>query len=759
MIYLENETYLLGKLFREAELYAYEKRHEFLAPEHLLLSIVNHPFFKPVLKEFDIQSMIEDYISNFFEKVPNFIEYSIEDLSLSEGLQKVLITADSISKNDKIEMLSVYSIIRAMTELENPFLMIIISEVYNGVTKNFLKDVLNCSRAELLEMVGVRDGYEGNDEDLDEIEEDDMEDISSKDWKQFVSCVNEKVDLHNPLIGREFELERTIQILCRKEKNNPLHIGEPGVGKTAIVYGLAMLINENKVPDCLKNSKIFSVDMGTLIAGTQFRGEFEKRLKNVLEGVKEEKNAILYIDEIHTIVGAGRTDKGSLDASNILKPYLESGEIRFMGATTYEEYNKNFINDKALSRRFEQVSIPEPTIPECVKILNGIKKRFEDFHKVIYTEDAINFAASASAKYITGKFLPDKAVDLLDEAGAWLQIHPTMEAVQVVDKKLISEVLSKICKVDILAEDKDEMSKLIDLEERIKKQVFGQDKAVLEVTEAVQMASTGLVDDNKPMASLLFVGPTGVGKTEMARVLASEMGVPLIRFDMSEYVEKHSVAKLIGSPAGYVGYENGGLLTDAVRKSPHCVLLLDELEKAHQDIYNILLQVMDYAVLTDNKGQKTDFRHAIIIMTTNAGAQYAKQMVGFVKGKTVGEAMMKSVKSTFKPEFLNRLTAVTIFNEMSREMAEKILHKRLGFLREKLEAKKVTLKLSNEAVDYILNEGFSPEYGGREIDRVINNQLKPLLMRGLLHGTIKEGQAIVVTMYENKLTINSHVNI
>lgn len=424
-----------------------------------------------------------------------------------------------------------------------------------------------------------------------------------------------------------------------------------------------------------------------------------------------------------------------------------------MGATTYEEYNHNFIRDKAFSRRFEHITVPEPSIDECVTILNGIKKNYEDYHCVTYTNEAIRYAASSSAQYITGRYLPDKAVDLLDEAGAWRKLNPSNDAIQIVDKKVIAEVLSNICKVNILAEDKNDLQKLIDLEERIKAQIFGQDIAVSEVTEAVQMASTGLIDENKPMASLLFVGPTGVGKTELARVLASELGVPLIRFDMSEYAEKHTVAKLIGSPAGYIGYEDGGLLTDSIRKTPYCVLLLDELEKAHQDIYNILLQVMDYAVLTDNKGQKADFRHVVLIMTTNAGAQYAKQSIGFTKTSTSADAMMKKVKGTFKPEFLNRLTAITAFNDINKEMAELILKKKLAKLEKQLSNKKIKLIISEAAHNYLLEIGFSSTYGGREIDRVITSKVKPLLMKGILNGCLKESMIAHIDLIESDLQL------
>ncbi|MDE6077003.1 MAG: AAA family ATPase, partial [Muribaculaceae bacterium] len=465
-----------------------------------------------------------------------------------------------------------------------------------------------------------------------------------------------------------------VMTLSRKDKNNVLHIGEPGVGKTALVYGLARLINEGDVPEDLRQSKIYGLDVGTLLAGTQFRGDFEKRLKMIMEGISREENPIVYIDEIHSLVGAGATGEGAMDASNMLKPYLEAGKIRFIGSTTYDEYKRYFAKNKGLVRRFRQIDITEPSTEEAIAILQRLKEHYEKFHGVVYTDESIRTAVVESARHISDRFLPDKAIDLIDEAGAWRKIHPGDNGSMEVDRHLITAVLAKICKVEALATREDDNERLATLRERLSSKVFGQEEAIREVTEAVQMSKAGLTEEGKPLASLLFVGPTGVGKTEVAKVLASELGIELLRFDMSEYTEKHTVAKLIGSPAGYVGYEDGGLLTDAVRKNPNVVLLLDEIEKAHPDIYNILLQVMDYARLTDNKGNRADFRNVILIMTSNAGAQYASQsMVGFGSSVTTGSAMMKAVKKTFKPEFLNRLSGTVVFNDMSREMASLIL--------------------------------------------------------------------------------------
>ena len=553
---------------------------------------------------------------------------------------------------------------------------------------------------------------------------------------------------------REAELERTIQVLCRKEKNNPLHVGEPGVGKTSLAYGLAARIEAREVPERLLDCRIYELDLGTLLAGTQYRGDFEKRLKTIMEGVRNEGRAIIYIDEIHNLIGAGRTGDGSMDASNMLKPYLESGDIRFIGSTTYEEYNRYFARSKGLVSRFQQIDIHEPSIEETIHIVEGLKEKYEEFHGVTYQPDVIPYAVKASVRYISDRFLPDKAIDLVDEAGAYREIHPIPSGEQIVDKTLITDVLARICKVDALAMKEEDTTSLETLHARISAKIYGQEEAVRQVVEAVQMSKAGLLDENKPLASLLFVGPTGVGKTEVAKVLASELGISLQRFDMSEYTEKHTVAKLIGSPAGYVGYEDGGLLTDAIRKTPNCVLLLDEIEKAHPDVFNILLQVMDYAVLTDNKGRKADCRHVVLIMTSNAGAQFARQAsIGFSSQITAGEAMLKQVKKTFKPEFINRLSATVVFHDMNRDMASLILNKKLGELSNKLATRQIEMELSPEARNWLLQRGFLPEYGAREMDRVIASHLKPLLMREILFGSLKSGGKTCIRVDKDQLIL------
>ncbi len=605
------------------------------------------------------------------------------------------------------------------------------------------------------------DDDDDNDEDdgIDNDEYDDPEGWQTgkrhpSDWHKLVTCISDKVDQHNPLIGREKELDRTIQVLCRAEKNNPLHVGEPGVGKTALVFGLAKLINENQVPDRLKGARIYGMDIGQMLAGSQYRGDFEKRIKMVMDGAAKEGNVIIYIDEIHNMIGAGRGSDGGPDASNMLKQYLEAGDIRFIGSTTYEEYNRYMAKSKGIVRRFQQIDIKEPSVDEAIKILEGLQHKYNIYHGVTYRKDALEYAVRASDKYISNRFLPDKAIDLMDEAGAYLEVHPANRQRSYVTKAVIQQILTKVCKIDAAAIKDEDNSALASLRQRMLDKIYGQDTAVDKVVEAVMMAKAGLIDDDKPMASLLFVGPTGVGKTEVARVLARELGIELVRFDMSEYTEKHAVAKLIGSPAGYVGYEDGGQLTDAIRKTPNCVLLLDEIEKAHSDIYNILLQVMDYARLTDNKGQKADFRNVILIMTSNAGAQYASQAnIGFAGNVSRGQAMLAQVKKTFRPEFINRLSDTVVFHDMDRHMAELILDKKLVQLADKLSAKGVSIELTPQVREQLLKWGFTKEYGAREMDRVIGNRLKPVLMKALLFGKLKKGGKAVVKLEGKELVI------
>ncbi len=725
----------VNKVFTETVRLCQQYRHEFITPEHMLRVLLDQEQFAAALKDamFDqrpLKKKLDDLLKEM-ERVPDDVKYAPTP---SVQMDEVLETAYNQVRFSSAEVMDVPHLVQGILELEDSQACYLLKQMIGTDQAAFMSTIVSA--------------YETTDER-------DAEDEPSPDeaWRQLVTCINDHLDSHNPLIGRDTELERTIQVLCRREKNNPLHIGEPGVGKTALVYGLAARINEGKVPERLKGSHIYQVDLGTMLAGTQFRGDFEKRLKSVMDGIKKEGNAIVYIDEIHTLVGAGQTGEGSMDASNMLKPYLEGGDIRFIGSTTYEEYNRYFSRSKGIVRRFQQIDIDEPTVDETIAILRDLRPRYEQYHHVTYTDEALEFAVKASAKHLSDRFLPDKAIDLIDEAGAWREMHPTDEGA-IVDKPLIADVLAKICKVDTLAMNDDDNASLETLYERVSAQVYGQDEAVRQVVEAIQMSKAGIIDDEKPLASLLFVGPTGVGKTEVAKVLAAEMGISLVRFDMSEYTEKHTVAKLIGSPAGYVGYEDGGLLTDAIRKSPNCVLLLDEIEKAHPDIYNILLQVMDYARLTDNKGRKADFRNVVLIMTSNAGAQYAAQAsIGFGNHVPAGEAMLRQVKKTFKPEFINRLTGTVVFNDMDRTMAGLILDKKLRQLQKLLDARKVVMTLTNEARAMLLDKGFTREYGAREIDRVIGREVKPLLMREILFGKLKNGGDVTIGLKDEKLIL------
>ena len=768
---------------------ACEYRNPFLTPEHLVRAIMTLPPVADAMADLSVNlDSIVDILDHGLMRqshVPDNKKYSLDPSAQFEAL---IFEAVNIMNSASQTCLEVTHVLRAAMELNDSlagniidhyaseypdFFSAIISKlelyadtfpvkgsnltVTKGLTPTKYIGLENYERVDPLsdtERMTAEHEMEGLDSYAEALYgEVQSKKSSSAEVSAFVTCINDHLKEHNPLIGRDAELERTIHVLCRKDKNNPLHVGEPGVGKTALVYGLAQRIEDGNVPDTLLGFKIYQIDMAGMVAGTQYRGDFEKRFKLTMEQLEKLEKVIVYIDEIHTIVGAGATGDSAMDASNMLKPYLEGGKLRFIGSTTYDELNRQLSRSRGIVRRFQQIDILEPSVDETIEIVNGLKPSYEEFHKVKYAPSAIDYAVKASAKHITGRFLPDKAIDLIDEAGAFRHIHPTGKKRQTVDKALIDDVLMKVMKIKATAMKEDNNQLLKSLEKRIKSFIYGQDQAVREVVEAVQLSKAGLIEDGKPLASLLFVGPTGVGKTEVARVLARELGVELVRFDMSEYTEKHTVAKLIGSPAGYVGYEDGGLLTDAIRKTPNCVLLLDEIEKAHEDIYNILLQVMDYATLADNKGRRADFRNVVLIMTSNAGAQYAGMSVGFDSSGSRGGDMLKQVKKTFKPEFINRLSDIVVFNDMDETMAGMILDKKLRELQAKLESKKVTLKVDTEARAFLLKEGFTPEYGARELDRVLHREIKTKLMREILFGKLKHGGTAHISLTDGKITL------
>lgn len=735
-------------------------RHEYLTPEHVLYVLCSEPLFASLLESFidvpvaDFKEEITRYFATL-DKVEN--PDNGEAIELSYQLNRAYQMVVSNAASSQCNAITIPHLINAILHLGTDSVACSLLCAYISDKAEFVSALTDAYGS------GREDAYEDDDEmiieDEDDVTLDDLDSLfgdsrqEAEPWRSHITdltaLLREHPESHNPLIGREAELERTIQVLCRCDKNNPLHVGEPGVGKTALVYGLTQRIIDGRVPERLRGSNVYLLDLGTLLAGTQYRGDFEKRMKMVMEGVSKAGNAIVYIDEIHNLVGAGAIGEGSLDASNMLKPYLENGAIRFIGSTTYAEYNRYFAKSQGIVRRFQQIDILEPSVEETVLILEGLRSRYEKFHGVVYDKGVFEHATKMAARYINDRFLPDKAIDLIDEAGALLEVANNQPA-GIVTCNLVDQMLAKVCKVDSLADSDDDTARLEDLEQRISARIYGQDEAVRQVVEAVQMSHAGLMEEDKPVASFLFVGPTGVGKTEVAKVLSQELHLELIRFDMSEYAEKHTVAKLIGSPAGYVGYEDGGLLTDAVRKTPHCVLLFDEIEKAHPDVFNIFLQMMDYARLTDNKGRHADFRHAVIIMTSNAGAQYASQAsVGFAGGISAGDAMLATVKRTFKPEFLARLSATVVFHDMDTTMATMILDKKLRDFSLRLETKNVSMDLTPAAHAAMLKEGFSQKSGAREMDRVIAQRLKPLFTRAILFGQLKNGGHATIDYQDN----------
>ncbi len=751
-------------------------RHEFVTPEHLLYILSKDDAF---IESYEVcggdadelKKKLKRYFKKNMETIPEKgVTYSPH---LSNAFQSMLEYGAQQAGSSGRDQLKLTHVFFAMMKLPECYATYLMAEQNVNINDVFFELCYIEEERDDSASRGTVDRYgeamwgEAKSADMgDFYSEEDMEEDypymgresgtapKGKGWMKYVTNLNEYVESssYTALIGREDEIRRTMLVLSRRDKNNPLHIGEPGVGKTAITYGLVRKIVEDEVPESLKDATVYSIDMGSMVAGTQYRGDFEKRMKMVLEGINALDKPIVYLDEIHNVIGAGAVSSGSLDASNILKPYLADGHIRFIGATTYDEYKKHFEKSKSMVRRFQNIDIKEPSEEETVDILKGIRNYYEEFHHVVYPTAVLKSIVSLSSKYINERFLPDKAIDLMDECGAVIAMRRDKE--RTVTKSLVEEVLSEFLKIPKQSVNDDEAESLRTLDDNLKSKVFGQDEAVDKICKAIRISRAGLNEDNKPVASLLFVGPTGVGKTEIARTLAENLGVELVRFDMSEFMEKHSVSKFIGAPAGYVGYEEGGRLTDAIRKHPHSVLLLDEIEKAHPDIFNVLLQVMDYATLSDNQGRKADFRNVIIIMTSNAGAsRLLKPAIGFGDSSLNLGAIDEEVKKTFSPEFRNRLSGIVTFNGLDNDMARRIVDKQLKALSDKLLNRNVTISYTDALKEHILEVGVTTEYGARELNRVIDRELKPLLVDAILYGDLKDGGDLAITYLDGKVEL------
>ena len=715
---------------------AKKRNHEYLTPEHILYASLYFDEGKTIIEGTggDIDSLKKEIENYFTEKVP--VIPGIEPVQ-SVGFKSVMERAIWHTASAQKDELDLGDVLVAIFDEDHSHAAYFLSN--EGISRYTLLNYISHGVAQYPEP-GIEPG--GDDDFDEEIEPRKKTDRGKKAIESFTTELVEKARRGeiDPLIGREDILERTAQVLCRRIKNNPIHVGDAGVGKTAITEGLARLIAHDQVPEPLKGARIYSLDMGSLLAGTRFRGDFEERMKRVIAELQKMENVILFIDEIHTVVGAGAVSGGSMDASNMLKPVLSSGNIKCIGSTTYEEYKKYFDKDRALSRRFQKIEIPEPTIDEVNEILRGIRDRYEEFHRVRYTAGALKAAAELSAKYINDRHLPDKAIDVIDEAGAFTRMYRSDDSVATIDVPEIERVVSRIAKIPEKSISSNEMDRLREIENGLKEVLFGQDEAIQHVAQAIKRNRAGFGNPDRPIASFLFVGPTGVGKTELARQLARIMGVQLHRFDMSEYQEKHTVARLIGAPPGYVGYEEGGLLTEAIRKTPYAVLLLDEIEKAHSDIFNTLLQIMDYATLTDNTGKKADFRNVIIIMTSNAGArEIGKQQVGFGERALAGAAVQAAVERIFSPEFRNRLDAVVKFNNLPEEIILMIVKKAVNLFAAQLKEKNVTLELTDRCYSWLTDKGFTPEFGAREIDRLVQDKIKKFFVDEVLFGELKGG--------------------
>lgn len=766
----------LQQILNNAYVIARNGSHEYFTPEHLLLASLDYETPKKIFEECEVNlSTLKEALEEHLEtQIPKWEGGSEPQQTV--GFINVLERALNQLATSGRDTLEVKDLLVSLFDEKESFGAYYLNK--NGLDRLRLLEVVSHG----IDQEEDEDAQEGDEEDFSEtLFEDPRTDERLKNSKknkkalaQFTTnlTAQAKEGRLEPLIGRETELERTIQILCRRMKNNPVHVGEPGVGKTAITEGLAQRIAEGNVPEKLMDYEVYALDMGALLAGTRYRGDFEERLKKVVTQIEELDKAILFIDEIHTIIGAGAVSGGSMDASNLLKPALGRGRLRCIGSTTYDEYKKYFEKDHALARRFQKIDITEPDREDTIAILKGLKEVYEEHHGVRYDDDAIEAAVDLTTQYLRERFQPDKAIDLLDEAGSWKILYgdqveeetpspegdmplfeeetPTGEGasedtasddeIPRVRLKDMQRVLARMARIPEKSVNTGETMKLAGLEHRLKENLYGQDGAIHEAVKAIKRSRAGFRAPDKPVASFLFVGPTGVGKTELARQLSEEMGIPLIRFDMSEYQEKHTVSRLIGSPPGYVGFEEGGILTDSIRKHPHAVLLLDEIEKAHQDIYNILLQIMDYATVTDNQGRKADFRNVIVILTSNAGARdIGKPQIGF-GGKNINwTAIDTAVENTFSPEFRNRLDQVVIFRGLDLEIVKDIVRKEIKLFREMLEDKNITLQITRDAVTWLAKEGYNPEFGARNISRLIEQKIKNFFVDQVLFGDLKEG--------------------
>lgn len=725
--------------------------HKYFTPEHILYASLFYDAGIKIVRSCggsveELKKELEGYFSDNIERLDK------GEPVQTEGVQNIINSAAKHVFSSGNESITIGDIYVAIYDDENSFGGYYLKK--QGITRINLLNYITHGISVVNDKLDNSHGYEENDEEY--YAYDYYEETDKPLANNFIDDITEKAakGLIDPVIGREDIIKRTLQVLCRRRKNNPIHVGEPGVGKTSITEGIAELIVKNDVPNILKGSKIYSLDMASMVAGTKYRGDFEERIKKILNEIEKQDKPIIYIDEIHTIIGAGAVSGGSIDASNILKPYLVGGKIKFIGSTTYDEYKKVFEKDRALSRRFQKIDVKEPTVEETYDILKGVREKYEKYHNVRYTDSALKAAARFSAKYINDRFLPDKAIDVIDECGALSQMERKEDEIISIDVKDVEKVISSISGVPVTEVSENEIEKLKSLEGTLKENIFGQDSAIEAVVKAVKRSRAGLNDEAKTIANLLFVGPTGVGKTEIARKIAEVLNIKLIRFDMSEYQEKHTVARLIGSPPGYVGYEEGGLLTDAIRKNPYSVLLLDEIEKAHQDILNVLLQIMDYATLTDTSGKKADFRNVILIMTSNKGAAgVGKNIIGFGRGTVGGEYIDKEVNRYFSPEFRNRLDDIIVFNEMNLEMAELIVKKEFKHFKDKLKAKNIEIEITDACIEWIANKALNSKYGAREIIRIIKKDIKSHFVDEVLFGKLSDGGKAVVDVYDDKIHI------